>query len=203
MDGLTLLVAPDDAPEWEGATRSDASVADEAAAVRNDFESVVVPHLDAAYHLAYWLARDRHMAEELVQDAILRALQYFHSFRGENGRGWLLQIVRNAYRDAVPYKTSLHSLPLSRAVLSDDVALNVPDPGPDPETQLARKQDLGLLTSALASLPAELRECLVLRELEEMPYKEIAELIGLPIGTVMSRLSRARHTLMERCSTGL
>jgi RNA polymerase sigma-70 factor (ECF subfamily) len=165
------------------------------------FEQVVLPHLDAAYNLARWLVRDPSLAEDIVQDAVLRALQYFASFRGEGGgRAWLLQIVRNAAYAAVKAQRIGVDVPLD----SDDgeTALELPDPGPGPEAQLAQRQDLALLDRALAALPIELRECLILCELERLSYKEIASVTGAPIGTVMSRLWRARQALMRLQAAG-
>ncbi len=162
------------------------------------FEQVVLPHLDAAYNLARWLVRDASLAEDIVQDAVLRALQYFASFRGDTGgRAWLLQIVRNAAYAAVKSRRIGTDVPLE----TDD-AMELPDPGPGPEAQLAQRQDLEQLDQALAALPMELRECLVLCELERLSYKDIARVTGAPIGTVMSRLWRARQALMRLQADG-
>jgi RNA polymerase sigma-70 factor (ECF subfamily) len=162
------------------------------------FEQVVLPHLDAAYNLARWLVRDASLAEDIVQDAVLRALQYFPSFRGDtSGRAWLLQIVRNAAYAAVKSRRIGTDVPLE----TDD-AMELPDPGPGPEAQLAQRQDLEQLDQALAALPMELRECLVLCELERLSYKDIARVTGVPIGTVMSRLWRARQALMRLQADG-
>ena len=165
------------------------------------FEQVVLPHLDAAYNLARWLVRDASLAEDIVQDAVLRALQYFASFRGDtSGRAWLLQIVRNAAYAAVKARRAGVDVPLD----SDDGAgaMDLPDPGPGPEAQLAQRQDLERLDEALAALPMELRECLILCELERLSYKEIARVTGVPIGTVMSRLWRARQALLRLQAAG-
>ncbi len=162
------------------------------------FEQVVLPHLDAAYNLARWLVRDASLAEDIVQDAVLRALQYFASFRGDtSGRAWLLQIVRNAAYAAVKSRRIGTDVPLE----TDD-AMELPDPGPGPEAQLAQRQDLEQLDQALAALPMELRECLILCELERLSYKDIARVTGAPIGTVMSRLWRARQALMRLQADG-
>jgi RNA polymerase sigma-70 factor (ECF subfamily) len=163
-----------------------------------DFETVVLPHLDAAYNLARWLVRDPSLAEDIVQDAVLRALQYFASFRGESGgRAWLLQIVRNAAYAAVKARPGVTDIPLD----ADD-APDLPDPAPGPEALLAQRQDLHALDRALAALPIELRECLILCELEQLSYKDIARVTGAPIGTVMSRLWRARQALMRLQADG-
>ncbi len=162
------------------------------------FEQVVLPHLDAAYNLARWLVRDPALAEDIVQDAVLRALQYFASFRGDaGGRAWLLQIVRNAAYAAVKSRRIGTDVPLE----TDD-AMELPDPGPGPEAQLAQRQDMEQLDRALAALPMELRECLILCELERLSYKDIARVTGAPIGTVMSRLWRARQALMRLRAAG-
>lgn len=157
---------------------------------RRRFNEVVLSHLDAAYGLARWLVRDPHLAEDVVQEAVLRGLSYFASFRGEDGRAWLLRIVRN---------TAYSMLASRREPAAPDEAalLAAPDTGESPEAALSRQQDAERLERALAALPAELRECLVLKELEDLSYKEIARITGVPIGTVMSRLWRARRALLD------
>lgn len=165
---------------------------------QDSFEAAVLPHLDAAYNLARWLMRNAQDAEDVVQEAMLRALTYFPSFRGENPRGWLLQIVRNA---------AYASLKLNRGAMlvsvGDDATLPEPaDPGDDPEVTLMKEQDRARIGRLVAALPVELRETLVLRELEEMSYKEIAEITAAPLGTVMSRLWRARRLLAEAAKAG-
>ncbi len=163
------------------------------------FARLALPHLDAAYNLARWLLRDPVAAEDVVQDAMLRALTYFASFRGANPRAWLLQIVRNAAHDRLAAAARAREVPLVMHDDEDETAVNEPaDPADDPETALSRRQDRAALAAALAALPVELRECLVLRELEEMSYRDIAEVTGVPVGTVMSRLWRARRALLCR-----
>jgi RNA polymerase sigma-70 factor (ECF subfamily) len=160
------------------------------------FEQAILPHLDAAYNLARWLARDPATADDIVQDACLRALQYFASFRGDDGRAWLLQIVRNA--TYAKLKTRRSGVEVAFDGMSDDdhgTVMDIPDPGPGPEATYARREDLAQLDAALAALPVDLRECLVLCELEQLSYKQIAQITGVPIGTVMSRLWRARRLL--------
>jgi len=157
---------------------------------------MVLPHLDSAHNVARWLVRDPALAEDVVQDAMLRALSYFASFRGEDARPWLLQIVRNVAYNAMNQRKT-------RAEHSDDEAvLDLPDPADDPEAALGKVQDLKQLDRALAALTPELRECLVLKELEGFSYKEIAQVTGVPIGTVMSRLWRARQSLMGSAADG-
>lgn len=154
-----------------------------------EFEAVVLPHLDAAHNLARWLMRDSAAAEDVLQEAMLRALTYFSSFRGTNPRGWLLQIVRNtAY-------TSLKPAP--ETVPADAVEDELASAEDDPETALIRTEGCRRADRLIAALPVELRETLVLRELEELSYKEIAEITRTPIGTVMSRLWRARRMIVD------
>ena len=158
---------------------------------RRGFEEVVLPHLDAAYGLARWLLRDPALAQDVVQDAMVRALRYFGSFRGGDGRAWVLQIVRNAAYEAMRGRRA--EVPLSEALPASEA---------DPEAACAEQEGAGQLEAALGRLPVELRECLVLRELEEMSYREIAEVTGAPIGTVMSRLWRARQMLLGVAGEG-
>jgi RNA polymerase sigma-70 factor (ECF subfamily) len=165
-----------------------------------DFERVVLPHLDAAYNLARWLVRDPTLAEDVVQDAALRALRYFVSFRGGEGRAWILQIVRNTAYEHLKKQRARTEVSLGSATDQADAAgfaMDVPDSRLDPETQYAGLQDRERLTSALAALPIEQRECLVLCELEQLSYKDIARITQVSIGTVTSRLSRARSALMR------
>jgi RNA polymerase sigma-70 factor, ECF subfamily len=162
------------------------------------FEQVVLPHLDSANNLARWLVRDASLAEDVVQEAVLRALNYFPSFRGGDARAWLMQIVRNAaYSTLAARKQTVETRHAGASSFADDdVVLNIPDASDDPEEALAHRERLDSLERALSALPVELRECLVLRELEELSYKEIAQVIGLPVGTVMSRLWRARQAIL-------
>jgi RNA polymerase sigma-70 factor (ECF subfamily) len=170
-----------------------------------DFEQVVLPHLNAAHNLARWLVGDATLAEDVVQDAALRALSYFGSYRGGDGRAWLLRIVRNAAYGALAARRRSGTVGLDNAGLvagRESTTMQVADPADDPETALVRREGFARLDQALAALPAELRECLVLRELEELSYKEVAHTTGVPIGTVMSRLWRARQTLMGSQAKG-
>ena len=160
-----------------------------------EFERVVLPHLDAAHNLARWLTGDAVLAQDVVQDAALRALGYFASYRGGDARAWFLQIARNAAHEALRGRS--RTVPLDGDE-SDPPALRIPDPADDPEAALTRRQDRRRLRDAIAALPLDLRECLVLRELEGFSYKEIATITATPIGTVMSRLWRARQALLPQ-----
>ena len=171
------------------------------------FEATVLPHLDAAHNLARWLTRDGPDAADVVQEAVLRAWQYFTSYRGDNPRGWLLRIVRNTAWSWLETNRSGKVVSLSAALAGRDeataAALDVPTDEPDPEAALAGLQDQRLLNRLVGGLPPEFREVVVLRELEDLAYKEIAEIVGVPIGTVMSRLSRARRLLRQGWSATL
>ena len=153
------------------------------------FEEVVLPHLDAAYRLARWLMRDDPDAEDAVQEASLRAFRYFRTFVGGNGRAWFLRIVRNT---CVGWRG--HRFQASTD-LFDEEQHSKPQPMLDPETLLLQADGLRLLERAMGNLPVRFRELLVLRELEGLSYRELGEVVGIPIGTVMSGLSRARQAL--------
>jgi RNA polymerase sigma-70 factor (ECF subfamily) len=160
-----------------------------------EFEAVVLPHLDAAYSLARYLTRNPTDAEDVVQEAVLRAATYFSGFRGANPRAWLLQIVRNtAYASRALVRGAVTiALPGEEAGAS--AMPELVDSSDDPEIALRKREDHARLARLLAALPVDLRESLVLREIEELSYKEIAEITQAPIGTVMSRLWRARRML--------
>ncbi len=159
------------------------------------FARIALPHLDSAYNLARWLVREPAVAEDVVQDAMVRALSYFASFRGDNARAWLLQIVRNTALTRLAQTAQFREQPLEAEPGGRHEHL--PDPGRDPEAALAQREQSSQLAQALAALPADLRECVVLRELEEMSYRDIARVTGVPVGTVMSRLFRARQALLR------
>ncbi len=165
-----------------------------------EFERIMLPHLDAAHNLARWLVRDASLAEDVVQDATLRALGYFASYRGGDARAWLLRIVRNAAYDALGARRRNRATRPdweNGSDAADHDVLQVPDPSDDPEAALTRRERHAGLERALAELPVELRECLVLREVDELSYKDVAHVTGVPIGTVMSRLWRARRALLR------
>jgi RNA polymerase sigma-70 factor (ECF subfamily) len=159
------------------------------------FETLVLPHLDAAFNLARWLLRSRADAEDAAQEALLRAYRFFHGFHGGDARAWLLQIVRNTcyswldknrrVKDMTEFNEEVHGLP-----------------SPSPETLAIAGNDRERLSEALKSLPPRYREVIVLRELEGCSYKEIASITAIPIGTVMSTLSRARRQLQLALGNG-
>lgn len=156
------------------------------------FEQMILPHLDAAYNLARWLTRNDHDAQDMVQEAYLRAFKFFDDFRGVNGHAWLLSIVRNicytwlqqnrVHDVATPYDEETHSVGAE--------ALN-------PAALALESADLQMLAQALTELPLEFREVVVLRDLEGFSYKEIADMANIPTGTVMSRLARGRERLKK------
>ncbi len=150
-----------------------------------------MPYLDSAYNLARWLVRDVHDAQDLVQEAYLRAFRFFDSFHGEDGRSWLLAIVRNTCYDWL--RKNRRSGPMID--LEGDLD-SLADQRPNAEAMQLREADRRLIQDCLEQLPPEYREVLVLRELEEMSYKQIAAVTELPIGTVMSRLARARKRML-------
>jgi RNA polymerase sigma-70 factor (ECF subfamily) len=157
--------------------------------------ALLVAHLDAAYNLARYLMRNEAEAEDVVQSAYLRAISHFVSFRGGDGRAWLLTIVRNSCYDRMKQTgASLQDVDFDEALHSGGKQ------NCDPETALLMTERAELIRKSLAALPAESREVLVLRELEELTYREIANILGIPMGTVMSRLSRARQRLQEALS---
>ena len=165
------------------------------------FAAVVLPHLDAAYNLARWLTGNRADAEDVVQEAMVRALTYFPSFRGGSSRAWILQIVRNTAYGAL--KARRGERVAMRSDLEDDAAVEeIPDPTDGPEKTLIISCDLAQIDALIEALPAELRETLVLRELEDLSYREIAHVTSVPIGTVMSRLWRARRLLAQAAAQG-
>ena len=156
------------------------------------FESVVLVHLDAAYNLARWLTRDDCGADDAVQDACMRAFRFFDSLQGPSPKAWLMAIVRNACLDW------LKDQRMRGAEESYDEDLHTSSAMESAETAAARASDARWVRVGIAALPREYREVLVLRELEELSYKEISAIVGVPIGTVMSRLSRGRDLLQQR-----
>jgi RNA polymerase sigma-70 factor (ECF subfamily) len=163
----------------------------------NRFDQVMLPHLDAAYNLARWLSGSATEADDVVQEAFLRAFRFFDGYTGDNPRAWLLAIVRNTWftewrkhhhqADSTPYDDSLQ--------VDEQLPGWSDESGDDPEKMAVRQDETDLVHRALAMLPVEFREVIVLRELEDLSYKDVAQVAGIPIGTVMSRLSRARRLL--------
>ena len=154
------------------------------------FEEVLLPHLDAAFNYARWLSKNDADAEDVVQDAYVRALRFFSSLRGDDARAWLLTIVRNTWYGRFPRRAGGTVM-----TVADEEVNERADASPDPEARLIQQQTVDEVRSALEALPTDFREVLVLREFEELSYKEIAAVVGIPIGTVMSRLARARERL--------
>jgi RNA polymerase sigma-70 factor, ECF subfamily len=151
------------------------------------FEEIVLPHLDAAYRLARWLIRNEHDAEDIVQEASLRAIRYFRTFAGRNGRAWFLRIVRNTC-----WSWRAQTARTATEVFDEDQHKGA-QLTCDPETLLLHAAEASLIDEILRNLPGRFRELLVLRELEGLSYQELADVLEIPIGTVMSGLSRARQ----------
>jgi RNA polymerase sigma-70 factor (ECF subfamily) len=155
---------------------------------RRRFEAQALPHLDAAYNLARWLSRSPADADDIVQDAMLRAFRAFDGFRGGDAKAWILTIVRNCWRSAgTASKRRGHTSLDGHNLVAED----------DPEATAIQTGARRKLDALVADLPEEFREVLILREMEDLSYREIAEITATPIGTVMSRLARARAILRE------
>lgn len=161
---------------------------------RRRFEAQALPHLDAAYNLARWLSRSPTDADDIVQDAMLRAFRAFDGFRGGDVRAWLLTIVRNCWKSAGAASRRRGTTPLDEEMAAE---------ASGPEDHALASSRRRRLDAMLALLPEEFREVLVLREMEDMSYREIAEITGAPIGTVMSRLARGRALMRERIGDDL
>jgi len=164
---------------------------------RRRFEAQALPHLDAAYNLARRLTRPPLDADDIVQDAMLRAFRAFETFRGDNMKPWLLSIVRNCHLTAVGQTQRKLEAPLP-----SDAELDLRDhslivDAPDPEASAIQGQQGRQLSAFIDGLPQEFREVIVLREMEDLSYRDIAQVTGAPIGTVMSRLARARALLRQ------
>jgi len=157
-----------------------------------NFEQTALPHLSAAYNLARWLTRNEADAEDVVQEAYLRAFKYYGGFRGGDSRSWLLTIVRNTC-----YTWMQQNRARELTTVFDDEIESLSSDAANPESRLLSSIDSQLLKQALEALPIEFREVVVLRELEGMSYKEIADIADVPLGTVMSRLARARKRLHQ------
>ena len=161
-----------------------------------EFRRLILPHLDGAYDLARYLTRDPVLSEDVVQDAMLRAFRAFGQFRGTSARAWLFAIVRNCCRTA----QARGRAGLTLVVADDseaDAATEQADPAPNPEEAVSRQSDIERVRAAIEAIPEPFREAVVLRDLEDLSYAEIAEVTGVPVGTVMSRLSRGRGLLAK------
>jgi RNA polymerase sigma-70 factor (ECF subfamily) len=160
---------------------------------QRQFEQVIGPHLDAAYNLARWLAGNEHDAEDIAQEACLRAFRFLGGFRGGNSRSWLLTIVRNT-----AYTWLKQNRPQAIVSVGEEELLEIEDASTSAShSATLHHADRDVLCAALEDLPTEFREVLILRELEGLSYKEISEVADAPIGTVMSRLARARKQLQD------
>ena len=157
---------------------------------RARFETLMLPLMNDAYNLARWLMRNQEDAEDMVQESYLRAFRFFSSFQGTNCRGWLLRIVRNTCYTALGARKLRE-----KEVPIEEENYEVEDPSPLPPASLIKKATVEAVREAIAALPVDFREAVVLRELEGLSYKEISEVTEVPIGTVMSRLARARNQL--------
>ena len=164
---------------------------------RARFDAEVLPHLDAAYRFARWLSRSPSDADDLVQEAVLRAFRAFEGLRGSDAKAWLLTIVRNCHFTAITQRRRRAQVPLPEEHDPQDGGAMI-SAAPGPEGAAMRRDEQRALDRLLASLPEEHREVLILREIEELDYREIAAVIRVPIGTVMSRLARARAALKAR-----
>jgi RNA polymerase sigma-70 factor, ECF subfamily len=164
---------------------------------RQRFERLVLPHLDAAYRFARWLSRSPGDADDVVQDAILRAFRGFDALRGSDVKAWLLTIVRNCHLTALKQQQRRAFVPLPEEHDAEDGHALIATT-PDPESTSMRRDEQRTLDRLMSALPEEHREVLVLREIEELDYREIAAVTNVPIGTVMSRLARARAALKTR-----
>jgi RNA polymerase sigma factor (sigma-70 family) len=163
---------------------------------RGRFEAQVLPHLDAAYRYARWLARSATDADDVVQEATLRAYRSFDDLRDADGKAWLLTIVRNCHLTASMQQQRRNLVPLPEE--HEEQGSEMVASTPDPESAAIQRDDQRMLERVMSSLPQEQCEILVLREIEDMDYREIAAVTCLPLGTVMSRLSRARAALRTR-----
>lgn len=165
------------------------------------FSDIILPHLDGAHNLARYLTRDPALSEDVVQDAVLRAFRGFGNFRGGSPRAWLFAIVRNCCRSAQAGPGGSVALVIHESGLSEEAAAQLkeqPDPGPTPEEEVLRRAEIDRVREAIEAIPEPFREAIVLRDLEDLSYAEIAEVTGVPIGTIMSRLSRARSMLAKQ-----
>jgi RNA polymerase sigma-70 factor (ECF subfamily) len=170
------------------------------AAQLQEFNRLILPHLDGAYNLARYLTRDPVLSDDVVQDAMVRAFRAFAQFRGGSPRAWLFAIVRNCCRTAQAGTAGRIALVIHESALSTEAAAELAshaDPSPSPEEEVFRSAEVNRLRQAIEAIPEPFREAVVLRDLEDLSYAEIAEVTGVPVGTVMSRLSRGRAMLAK------
>jgi len=177
---------------WELLVQSGRQSADD---TRDEFEQNIVPHLGAAYNLARLLSKDADAAQDIVQEAFLRAHRRFAGYRGENARAWILKIVRNCSYDWLMSRRRKSQLEVDShdSGYTEELIFNVPSDEYTPEAMLVREAERQTVRFVLDTMPLPLREILMLREFEELSYRQISEIVALPIGTVMSRLARARR----------
>ena len=171
------------------------------AAQADDFRRLVLAHLHGAYNLARYLTRDAELSEDIVQDAVLRAFRSFDQFRGGSARAWLFAIVRNCSRTAQASASGRMALVIPESHLGEEGVAKlaqVADPSPTPEDSASRQSDVDRVRGAIEAIPEPFREVVVLRDLEDLSYAEIAQVSGVPVGTVMSRLSRGRSMLAKQ-----
>jgi len=168
---------------------------------RRRFEAQVLPHLDAAYRFARWLSSMPGHADDVVQEAMLRAFRGFAAFRGNDPRAWLFAIVRNCHLTALSQQRRRAHEPLPEEPDVENSHFIAPEPGP--ETDALRRDDQRAVERLMSALPEAYREILILRELEELDYRDIATVADIPIGTVMSRLARARAALRREWQRNL
>jgi RNA polymerase sigma-70 factor (ECF subfamily) len=165
---------------------------------RYGFDHLMLPHLTAAYNLAHWITKNPDAAADVVQESFVRALRFFDDFRGDNARAWLLAIVRNTSLNWLAKTRNERTVPLAAGDDEDGEGIqDIPDDKIDSEMALIQKDAVATLDQLIATLPVDYREVVILREIEELSYKDIAAVMGVPLGTVMSRLARARQALQK------
>ncbi len=169
--------------------------------MRSEFEHRILPHASAAYSLAHWLLRHPQDAEDALQDGILKAFRAFHDYNGGNAEAWLLAIVRNTCLTQLERRRAEGKVVVLADIAqrSDGASAGVPDPAPQQDAVIIAEEERRRIRNAVAALPLPFREVLVLREYHDLSYREIADIVGAPVGTVMSRLARGR----ERLATAL
>jgi len=196
MLGPLLAVAHGGGRAWWGRrARPSATTAGQ-----GDFDATILVHIDAAYNLARYLTGDAELAEDIVQEALLKAYRGFETWRGDNAKAWLLTIVRRGFIDWSNARRAGRAL-FSDSETAEDAGDHVADPGETAEAVMLRAGDIATVQRALAALPEPFRESLILREIEGLSYREVAEMTGVPQGTVMSRLARGRELLAKMLRT--